>query len=71
MTTQIEAMQAQLDSIEERNLKPEIEKLAHTIQNLGAQKYEIDEEIRTLNNDKESKRMEIKGMQYTLLTYKI
>ena len=71
MTTQIDAMQAQLDSIEERNLKPEIEKLAHTIQNLGAQKYEIDEEIRTLNNDKESKRMEIKGMQYALLTYKI
>lgn len=66
MTTQIQGMEAQLASIEERDLKPEIEKITNDIRNMGDQKYEIEEEIRTLHNEKESKRMEIKGMYCAL-----
>ena len=39
--------------------QPEIQEVSKSIRELGEQRYELDEQIRTLNSDKESKRLEI------------
>lgn len=62
MTTHIQGMEAQLASMEERDVTPEIERLTQELRTLNSQRYEVDEEMRAFSNDKEGKRMEIKGM---------
>ncbi|XP_067932428.1 structural maintenance of chromosomes protein 5-like isoform X2 [Watersipora subatra] len=64
--TQIQALTAQRSNMEEINLAPEIAKTDSSIQQLNTQKYECEDEIRTLSAEKENKRLEIIAIESEL-----
>ncbi|KAF6036619.1 SMC5 [Bugula neritina] len=66
MKLQIQALEDQIANLEELNLKPEIELCSTEIKQLNTDKHELDEDIRALSGEKESKRLEIIALESEL-----